>query len=226
MSDYLGRLVQRSLAPATDGLLAPRLPSLFEAPGGDISAPEVASEKSVDVPGVKPRPRTETEASPTVVSNVQSSTLRLQAALSVSGTPHQPNITGEQKVAKPASTDRRLLTTQIIRHEPALTAQPLAAESVSKAEAASPSSPLQPEVPVRLRLSPVEPLPVTRQSRRAENVAAVSEQPSGTTVRINIGRIEVRAVHPSQPGAPPRRPLPQPKLSIEEYARQRNEGKR
>jgi len=226
MSDYLGRLVQRSLTPAPDGLLAPRLPSLFEAPGGDISAPEAASEKSVDAPDVKPRPRTEIDASPTVVSNVQSSTLRLQADLSASGTPRQSNTTDEQKAAKPASTDRRLLTTQIIHHEPALTAQPLAAESVANAEAVSPSDPRQPEIPSHLRPLPVEPLPVTRESRRAENVATVSDQSGGTTVRINIGRIEVRAVHPSQPSAPPRKPLPQPKLTIEEYARQRNEGKR
>jgi hypothetical protein len=46
------------------------------------------------------------------------------------------------------------------------------------------------------------------------------------TVRINIGRIEVRAV-PAAPAPAARPPAPpQPKLTLDEYLRQRNEGKR
>jgi hypothetical protein len=46
------------------------------------------------------------------------------------------------------------------------------------------------------------------------------------TVHISVGRIEVRAV--SQPAQPPARTpsTPRPKLSLDEYLRQRNEGKR
>jgi hypothetical protein len=46
------------------------------------------------------------------------------------------------------------------------------------------------------------------------------------TVHIHIGRIEVRALTPA-PGTPTRPPAsPRPKLSLDEYLRQRNEGKR
>jgi hypothetical protein len=51
-------------------------------------------------------------------------------------------------------------------------------------------------------------------------------EPRSTIVRINIGRIEVRAVHPAQPAATPRKIAPTPRLTLEEYAKQRNEGKR
>jgi hypothetical protein len=52
------------------------------------------------------------------------------------------------------------------------------------------------------------------------------DEPAGATVRINIGRIEVRAVHLPQPPAPPRKTISQTRLTIEEYSKQRNEGKR
>jgi hypothetical protein len=45
-------------------------------------------------------------------------------------------------------------------------------------------------------------------------------------VHISIGRIEVRAVTPPAQPAARTPPAPRPKLSLDEYLRQRNEGKR
>lgn len=226
MSDYLGRLVQRSLSPASGEVLTPRLPSLFETPGGDVSVPEPAPEEFVDDAfKMKFQEPTKTAFSPTVRTPVQNSALRLQAELSVSES-HPTATTNEQNATAPHRPDSpKPSPPPTIRHEPTLTVRPLAAEPVSKAKLVKDEK-QRPEIPAHLQPVTVEPLPVTRQERRAENVATATDQASGTTVHISIGRIEVRAVHPSQPSVLPRKPLPQPKLSIDEYARQRNGGKR
>ena len=53
-----------------------------------------------------------------------------------------------------------------------------------------------------------------------------AEPPMGPVIRVHIERIEVRAV--PAPAAAPDRPLPapRPRLSLDEYLRQRNEGQR
>jgi hypothetical protein len=65
--------------------------------------------------------------------------------------------------------------------------------------------------------SALRPLPVER-----ERVAAAEQAP---IVQIRIGRIEVRAISPApvSPTRPAHRP---PKLTLDDYLRQRNEGKR
>jgi hypothetical protein len=52
------------------------------------------------------------------------------------------------------------------------------------------------------------------------------ERPAAPVVRVSIGRIEVRAVFPAPPSAVRPAAAPRPKLSLDEYLRQRNEGKR
>jgi len=48
---------------------------------------------------------------------------------------------------------------------------------------------------------------------------------SGPTIRVNIGRIEVRAVAPPVPFVPQQKhPRPAPMLSLEDYLKQRNRG--
>ena len=83
--------------------------------------------------------------------------------------------------------------------------------------------PLEPEGPALLPKTVG--LPVDRT-----NFPAVPGEPeswSGSPdIHIHIGRIEVRAVPTA--AQPPARPLvvPQPKLTLDEYLRRRNEGKR
>jgi hypothetical protein len=55
----------------------------------------------------------------------------------------------------------------------------------------------------------------------------LAPEPHGPTVRVNIGRIEVRAITPSPPPVPrPASALPGPVLSLDAYLKQRNEGQR
>ncbi len=57
-----------------------------------------------------------------------------------------------------------------------------------------------------------------------EDVSAPVSQPA-PTIRVNIGRIEVRAVIPPEPVARKRTP-PSPRLSLEDYLKQRQGGRR
>jgi hypothetical protein len=61
--------------------------------------------------------------------------------------------------------------------------------------------------------------------KRVENAVAMIDEPPQTTIRINIGRVEVRAVHAPQSVPSPRKTTQPPRLTIEEYAKQRSEGK-
>jgi hypothetical protein len=70
----------------------------------------------------------------------------------------------------------------------------------------------------RIRPRVVEALP--ERGRRHE------EEPEAPTVRVVIGRIDVRAVpeapHPARAGSAPRKP----RLALDEYLRQRTKGER
>ncbi len=71
------------------------------------------------------------------------------------------------------------------------------------------------------------PASIPQVLRQAES-APQAESPQDATVRIHIGRIEVRAVSAPQPVQAARvAPPPHgPKLTLDDYLRQRNEGKR
>jgi len=83
--------------------------------------------------------------------------------------------------------------------------------------------PLQPSEPKKLAV----PAPIPQALRQSESAPQV-ESPQDATVRIHIGRIEVRAVSAPQPVQAARvAPPPHgPKLTLDDYLRQRNEGKR
>ena len=56
------------------------------------------------------------------------------------------------------------------------------------------------------------------QSRRRKNLLPAEREPStaSPTIRVTIGRVEVRAIHPPAPTQKQATPQP-PKLSLEEY---------
>ena len=69
----------------------------------------------------------------------------------------------------------------------------------------------------------------TRASRsvRRKDFSPVNQRSSKSppVIRVTIGRIEVRAVHPPAPASKPAKPR-LPKLSLEEYLRKRQRGSR
>ena len=82
-----------------------------------------------------------------------------------------------------------------------------------------------PPADVNPRSSHVLPSPaVPARSVRADDPEHAHEvDPAGPIVRVTIGRVEVRAIHP--PAAPPRRVLSPvgPRLTLAEYLRQRSQ---
>jgi hypothetical protein len=59
-------------------------------------------------------------------------------------------------------------------------------------------------------------------------LVATHEPPTTPTIRVEIGRVEVRAVAPPPPMPPTRRTVParpSPTLSLDDYLKQRNEGR-
>jgi hypothetical protein len=69
--------------------------------------------------------------------------------------------------------------------------------------------------------------PAPSRSERAANSRALRGDASPRAIHITIGRIEVRAVHPPPEPLPQQRPAPvSPKISLEEYLKQRNGDRR
>jgi hypothetical protein len=231
MSDFIDRLVQRSLPEGAQAgsqpKLKPRLPSLFEAPGGDIPSPEptplppgepgpLGAMRNLEHPASGP--------SPTLIAAATANSHPTASAVAGAGQSPPIETAGERQpigaLGPPGEPALRpVLMPQVIGHEPAWETAP---EDKILALAA-----LLP----RLAPLPLQPPsgPAQIRGNRAQQVGGKTrdgENSGGTTVRVSIGRIEVRAVHPPQPASPPHKTPPQPKLSLEDYLRRRNEGKR
>lgn len=94
---------------------------------------------------------------------------------------------------------------------------------LSSSEAVSEGGPDRSIVPVEARLAVAQPPAVSD----LESGKTRSTPASAPSIRVTIGRIEVRAVSPPAPPPPqPRATRPLPALTLGEYLRQRNEGKR
>lgn len=219
MTDFLGRLVQRSVPTVersgSRAELAPRLPGLFEPTGGEGIAP-ANSESSAGQPASAARQNIQNTQSPHPSVMPQT---RMPAWSTLSHPEPSPRKISEADQGHESDRSRSASTLQpsivrpqVIRHEPEHSSAPNEYSLKTL-----PSARLAPVLHVNSGPN--------RQSRRLENTAAMIEGSSQTTVRINIGRIEVRAVQPAQPVAPTRRTVSQARMTIEEYAKQRDEGK-
>jgi hypothetical protein len=207
MTEFLSHLISRTLnAPAAGQpgkLLQPRLPSLFETPASGVLG---------SVPGIGGGLELTLERSGSEEGTVSS---LLPLGLSASS-PVRPRAgSGAEQPA--------------YRVE----ATPKTARSSTGAEI---SATTRPVIPILVRV----PEGADQRNRSPEGRMASQERklPStadpglgsiGTgapTVRINIGRIEVRAIAPqAQPPAAP--PVPhRPKLSLDDYLHQQDKGKR
>ena len=74
-------------------------------------------------------------------------------------------------------------------------------------------------------MAPIRTATTARHS--AGNSAAADGLPAAPTIEITIGRVEVRAVQPPAPAPRPKTTSPHaPALSLEEYLRNQNGGRR
>lgn len=242
MSDYLNNLVARSLGPAPD-LLRPQLPSLFEEPGG--SAPILEGEGSINM-------RAE-DAEADRVSPISINRTRLSGdktdeagrdplppeerrrALPDSNLPARQTIRPdepEEQMYKPAPPrqETRVAAEPAVsvgegfgeRNQAAGPRVEATARSLGEIEETRPGQNAEPRlVPVIPKMEP------PRQAPRLEDDTAAETFPLGDhspTVRISIGRIDVRAA--AQPIPPARTVLAnRPKLTLDEYLLRRNGGR-
>lgn len=89
------------------------------------------------------------------------------------------------------------------------------------------SDPIQ----ARQSLTPAAVVAQGRGARRTESAAPASPESTATqgqtpTIRITIGRVDVRAIMPASPAPRPTLARPGPALSLEDYLKQRERGRR
>jgi len=239
MNDYLSNLAARSLN--LTGLVRPRLASWFElpvaangfAPGPRLESerfdmrPEALEAESADRPPPGPFTPPLIGGAPERRWPTMEHKLPLDA-------PHQPPHVSiartrplETSTAQMASQSRRPVAEQ-----PTLTQ---AAPAEGTADAPLRDITHRPrEAPLEPAISPAEPSgipkprPLVLEAVIARPREAPHAEPKATrTIHVTIGRIEVRAVMPPAPPAPRPRPTqPVPLLSLEDYLKQRNEGRR
>ncbi len=229
MSDFLTNLIARTYAvtPA----IQPRLPSLFETL---LAATDQRSGFSPASPGF---PAPEPPAAPDAVSPIEAPSA-IAAEL-----PPQPALPPEASSATPPSeahipndgTERRTP----FRREPAST--PLRAETEFGAPAKHGVSAYEPATRGSFRDRPATdpagfeetaPRPLRPANRPAPPAFAarpaglrMAAQESRPTIRVTIGRVEVRAVQSPAPAPKAAKPA-QPRLSLDEYLKPRAGGSR
>lgn len=242
MSNFLTNLVARSFAPAPD-LLRPKLPSLFEAPAGSepvleespsVHAREDVTEADLISPAVQ-RPRLERYRAHADEHGVSS------RAESIREAPERYRVAAQtilpfEMEASPRTpikmqSEEHVSAVQTVRAEagpaerkqadgPRSEALTQSARENDKSESVQGSAARL--VPVIPKLESPHSIPQTENNMDAKIFPSEDRSP---TVRISIGRIEVRAV--TQPSPPARQVVPsRPKMSLDEYLLLRNEGKR
>jgi hypothetical protein len=77
----------------------------------------------------------------------------------------------------------------------------------------------------RLSVQTAEPRPIQPWRRKDFSPVEQRSSASAPTIRVTIGRVEVRAIHSPTPAPKPAKPAP-PKLSLEEYLRKREGSSR
>jgi hypothetical protein len=241
MSDYLTNLIARSTGKTP--VIEPRLPSLFEPPGAFceglvesemlVSARDVAPQPSIAAPGTGPQslsippaawemlelPRHNVAAEPTGRAQPQREPLWQASAgpsnpLSATESP----TTRETEIRVPTK-----ITSQAPEIARADAAAPVFARGPSEKQ--SEPQPLSPVVIVRPRAMP--PIPPVEPVTPAAAMLPQRRTEAAPTIRVTIGRIEVRAMMAPAPALPAekKRAAP-PLLSLNEYLRRRARGDR
>jgi hypothetical protein len=239
MGNFLENLASRSLQPVTSEatrLLQPRLPSLFESPGGaddSVAAPntdrqvgaksevyESASERDV-LPALEKIKSSSMPVEPqrTILEHVEAEpTIGVRPSIEASNQPER------------GAKRSRLRAEESSIHEVKAQASLLPEEHESKkaVEHQSIEPSMLPQIEIvksKSESKPIlAPLPITTTTRVQDSMLEPTAAQE-SVVHIHIGRIDVRAVTPSQ--NPVTRIVTQkPRLTLDDYLRQRDEGKR
>jgi hypothetical protein len=211
MPDFLTRLAERTLGFAE--AVQPRIAPLFGS-GADLAAEEPVEESAADVLAPQreePTPLVE-QAHPRVVSESMPA-----AAIGVNELPAEeprqaPSVQAAARIPGGAARDAVSVPAARQDEPPLLLPRRAAPESV--AHLATPAAAMPPDVN-----TPVESRSLRGHPREEKNVGP-------PTVRVTIGRVEVRAVFPAPEVRRPTPATPRPGLTLDDYLKQRREGTR
>jgi len=239
---YLASIVAR--ANGSTPLLQPRIASRYEHDlrGADTPPPEVTIDPQAQAPPTRSAPPTPIDAAARAAPAPQNAvpslppreSLRADAARS-----GRDPILSRDFAARPdriveRETERIELQEQVIRTVPP--APPSAHLPISPMiESDGREKPLpdrndgrepDDEAPLRALLRP-PPLPAqpAAPERRGQASAAPDAHESAPTIRVTIGRVDVRAVEP-QSSSRPTPPARTPAFTLDDYVRLRKEGRR
>jgi len=242
MSDYLNNIVARSLSVAE--VVQPRMPHLFEqtvtatpVEMEPVSTGESVAERrvelSVEQSSYSPTPTA--QVSPTVATPFLEEFQPESPTVALPPTPFlpEPPMPVAEMVSKPAvppapnapasrtkSVPARAQSTQ--QHRPINHNADRVTDTVVPSRVGPPQ--FEPSAPVP------KSEPVTHRTISQAVPAALPQvnraEPQLPPIRINIGRVDVRAIMPAAPPVVHSSPRPKPALSLESYLKQREEGKR
>lgn len=191
-----------------------------------------ASDEPMDVPGPLPSARPERQADPADVpsGNAPARDSQMPSAAPPSGSRPTRPATPQQSAPGPRATSptrgvsEAIAPTEQLKPLARLVTAPPADPVRVTAERAAPAV-VQPGIPMRpatamLITRPQEAPPAALSSE--QNRPAAQQQ--APVIRVNIGRIEVRAVTPAPPAPHPASLRPGPTLSLDDYLKQRDGG--
>jgi hypothetical protein len=216
MSDFLSNLIARSFIDAP--LIQPRVPSLFETVSDEFFDGPQSVESAMGAP--------ETIApanGPAAASNSLSlkGTLTAKPVATVFGVraeqhqyPLKPDVPADENATVAAQPPQSGEQTTEVK-----TKRIIVPVSSFRAE--------EKETEKKERLVQAFSEPRQLHSRRRKDFSSV-EPPSSTSppiIRVTIGRVEVRAIHPPPSAPTPAKPTP-PKISLEDYLQERQGSSR
>ena len=102
---------------------------------------------------------------------------------------------------------------------------PAAARYAGDSSSNTPVSTIADAIKVRARKEAASPSPLPAHSPEASVGWTIRAEPAPPTIQVTIGRVEVRAVTAPAEAARPREGKAPPLLSLDQYLRQRNEGR-
>ena len=246
MSDFLSNLIARSFTDAP--AIQPRVPSLFETAGDEFPGepqsptPAIAAYETV-APRNAPAPGHVSESSPmgetatTKIAKTKSVTdvanARAEAEESLPKRDSRADMSEARAEESPPKPDAPAAqNTPVIAQVPRPTvhaskAKKLELETKKVVIPADTFRDGTKDAHQNERFSEVLSEPRRIQPFRRKNFSAIEPRSSKSapTIRVNIGRIEVRAIHPPPPTPGLTKPAP-PKLSLEDYLRRREKGSR
>jgi hypothetical protein len=211
MNGFLARLATRTLAP--ESAIRPRLPGVFE-PSVDL-APEgmTISTRNEDTPRESIASDAILLRPPSPAAHVNSPPREFPSAELILAT-NEPRM--QPPLAQKISAPSRTMPS----------AEPARAREEHRPTRPTTASPRLPIAPDAERPRRAASIPVRIAVARENKAQPEQEEHAERTIKVTIGRIDVRAIHAPEPQRTPPSAPAEPHLPLDKYLLQRRQGRR